>query len=362
LRAVSAANSASLKALPALPPSDHDVIRGRLFQAGAAAHRPATLECRADGSLTVHDGETQHTLPPRSLRWSSRIGTTPRRAALPDGSVFETTDNDQVDRLERAQGRHGAGLLHRLEHVRTHWLALAAVAMLVFFVGLRWTIPWLGDTAATFVPHAVEVRIGAGVMDTLDRMAFRPTALPAETRKAIQSVFDDLAAHSDAPAGSLRLAFRSGRRYVGANALALPGGQIVVTDELVKLAGSPDTLAGVLAHEIGHVEHRHGMRRLGRVAGLSAVVMLMTGDVASMTHDIGVFGAGLLDLSYSRGFEREADARGVALTRQAGKDPESLAVLLERLSAHSKDRGEEPSWLSSHPPTEERVERIRQAR
>lgn len=346
--------------MPAPRPSEPGAIRGRLFRAGAAAHRPATLKQLPDGSLLLLDDETPQLLLPCSLRWSSRIGTTPRRATLPDGSVFETSDNDQVDRLDHGLGRHSAGRLHRLEHIRAHWLALTAVTVLVFFVGLRWVIPWLGDTAATFVPHSVEAHIGASVMDSLDRMMLRPSALPAATRQAVQSVFNELAAHADAPSGSLRLAFREGGRFIGANALALPGGQIVITDELVKLAESPDILAGVLAHEIGHVEHRHGMRRLGRVASLSMVVMLMTGDVASMTHDIGVIGAGLLDLSYSRGFEREADARGVTLTRLAGKDPESLAVLLERLSARSKDIGEGPSWLSSHPRTEERVQQIRQ--
>ncbi|MNX52770.1 TPR repeat-containing protein YfgC precursor [compost metagenome] len=342
-------------------PSDPGTIHGRLFQAGAAAHRPATLAQQPDGFLRMDDGATRQTLPPRSLRWSSRIGMTARRAVLPDGSVFETTDNDRVDVLDRSQGRRGTGILHRLEQLRTHWLALIAVTVLIFFASLRWTIPWLGDRAAMLVPHATETHIGASSLKTLDRLFLHPSTLPASTRKGIQSVFDELAVHSNAPAGTLRLVFRRGGHLIGANALALPGGQIVVTDELAELAQSPDTLAGVLAHEIGHVEHRHGIRRLGRLAGLSAVAMLMTGDTSSLTHDIGGVGAALLDLAYSRGFEREADARGIALMREAGRDPESLAVLLELLGELASN-GEEPSWLSSHPGTQERVRMIRQAR
>lgn len=315
---------------------------------------------RADGALVMHDGETLQVLPARSLRWSSRVAETARRATLPDGSVFETHDNDQVDRLDRALGRRSAGLLYRLEGIRAHWLALATVAVLAFFISLRWTVPWLGDTAATLIPPTVESHIGSASMDALDRLFLRPTELPAATQEAVRSVFSELAAHANVAPGCLTLAFRRGG-FVGANALALPGGQVIVTDEMVTLAESPAMLAGVLAHEIGHVEHRHGIRRLGRAAGLSAVVMLMTGDVTSMTHDIGVVGAGLLDRSYSRGFEREADARGIALMRHAGKDPESLAVLLERLEAPAKGDDDWASWLSTHPSTAERVRVLREA-
>ena len=349
-----------MKALAAPPPSERGALRGRLFPAGAAAHRSATLTPQPDGSLLLDDGATPRTLAPGALRWSSRIGAIARRATLPDGAVFETHDNDGADALARAHGQRSAGLLHRLERIRAPLLALVLLATLAFFVGLRWTVPWLGDAASRFVPDAVETRIGAAVLETLDRLSFHDSELPAEKRQSIQAEFDALASHAQVAHGKLELLFRRGGRLVGANALALPGGRIVVTDELLALAPAPADLAGVLAHEIAHVEYRHGMRRLGRIAGLSAVVMLMTGDVASATHDMGVIGAGLLDISYSRGFEREADARGIALLRLTGKDPETLAVMLERLGGASS--GSAPGWLSSHPPTEERARLIRQAR
>lgn len=89
--------------------------------------------------------------------------------------------------------------------------------------------------------------------------------------------------------------------------------------------------------------------------------MLITGNVSDMIHEIAVVGTGLLDLSYSRNFEREADARGIALLKESGHHPETLAVLLERLTEGAK-LGEPPAWLSSHPLTKERTRAIRQAR
>lgn len=342
-----------------MPPYDSPPIHGRLFIAGASAHRPATLKPLRDGSVLLDDGASTQALAPGTLSWSSPIGTTARRATLPDGAVFETRDNDGADRLSRWGGHRSATLLHQLERLRSRWLACVVVAVMVFVISLRWTVPWLDDSAAALLPHAVEARIGNSVMDALDRVALHPSELPASTRQAILVVFDDLKAHANAPSGSLRLVFRKGGALVGANALALPGGQIVVTDEIVTLAQSPEALAGVLAHEIGHVEHRHGIRQLGRVFGLSAAVMLMTGDISSMTHDIGVMGASLLELSFSRRFELEADARGVALMRQTGRDPDTLAHFLERMDERLNDADPLPAWLSSHPSTLERTRHIR---
>lgn len=340
------------------PSSEPGVLRGRRFQPGGAAHRPAVLTLQPDGSLLLDDGLTHQTVSPDALRWSSRLGATPRRATLPDDAVFETLDNDQVDALEHARGRRASTRLHRLENIGPPLLMLAALLMLTFFIGVRWTVPWLADAAARLVPYTVESRIGAATLDTLDRVALRPSKLPQDKQRAILAVFDALAGHAEAPPDSLRLTFRQGGKLLGANALALPGGQIIVTDELAELAHTSEALAGVLAHEIAHVEHRHGMRLLTRIAGLSTIVMLMTGEVSSMTHDIGALGSALLDLEYSRGFELEADTRGSALLRLADMDPETLAALLEKLT--SQTRRQAPNWLSTHPPTGERIRLIRE--
>lgn len=337
-------------------------IPGRLFAPGSAAHRAATLEWQSDGRLWLDDTATRLPLAPRALRWSSRIGNAARRTPLPDGSVFETSDNDQVDLLEKTLGRRRSTLVHRLEYLRAPGLMIAVAITVMILLSLRWAIPWAGDAAARLLPRSAETHIGASAMESLDSLGLQPTQLPVATRQAIQAVFDDLAAQADVPGGSLRLVFRLGGKTLGANALALPGGLVIVTDELVALAETPDDLAGVLAHEIGHVQHRHGLRRLGRLAGLSAVAVLVTGDISSLNHDIGLLGAGLMDLSYSRDFEREADASAVALLRKANRDPTLLAVMLQRLSERADKPPGTHGWQSRHPSTEERIQSIREGR
>ena len=94
----------------------------------------------------------------------------------------------------------------------------------------------------------------------------------------------------------------------------------------------------MLAHEIGHVEHQHSLRQLYRAAGVSALIMLIGGDIGSGTEDILVQGSALLSLSYSRSAEAEADRHSVELMYKAGHDPKAIAHFFELLRDKLGDR------------------------
>ena len=130
---------------------------------------------------------------------------------------------------------------------------------------------------------------------------------------------------------------------------------MVLTDELVELAGGKDELVlGVLAHEIGHVEHQHSLRQLYSAAGASALIMLIGGDIGSGTEDILVQGSALLSLSYSRSAESEADRHSVELMYKAGRDPHAIGHFLELIRDKLGDK-EERDFLSTHPATPQRI-------
>ena len=97
---------------------------------------------------------------------------------------------------------------------------------------------------------------------------------------------------------------------IGANAFALPGGDVVVTDGLVELATSPEQVAAVVAHELGHVAHRHGLRNMVQASILAALVSYWTGDFSSLAT---AGATAVLSAAYSRDFEREADDYGADL-------------------------------------------------
>ena len=145
------------------------------------------------------------------------------------------------------------------------------------------------------------------------------------------------------------------------NAASLPGGTVVVTSGLLTRLTEPDEMAAVLAHEVAHISHRHGVRSLIRILGPYYALQVFTLDRQAFVRTAG--GAALLVSRqfYSRKQELEADQTAVELLRKAQLDPRSLARGLERL----RDPGnrlspsvEPPRFLLSHPPDDERFARI----
>ena len=141
------------------------------------------------------------------------------------------------------------------------------------------------------------------------------------------------------------------------NALAAPGGEILVYRGLLDRAASADELAGVLAHEIGHVEHRHGLRGVARAAGLFVLTGALSGG-----SDAVALAAVLVGLSYSRDFEREADASGARILAAAGIGTKGLEMFFARMERErSEASGSLWSYLGTHPGDGDRVAALRAA-
>jgi Zn-dependent protease with chaperone function len=139
------------------------------------------------------------------------------------------------------------------------------------------------------------------------------------------------------------------------NAIALPGGQIYVFEGLIARAETPDELAGVLAHEIGHVARRDGVKSVLETAGLSFLFGMLFGDFVG-GGAIVVSAQTVLQSSYSRDAEAGADAYGVALMNKVGGNSEALGTLLSRIDDL---HGADVAILRDHPQTADRVAAIR---
>jgi predicted Zn-dependent protease len=141
-----------------------------------------------------------------------------------------------------------------------------------------------------------------------------------------------------------------------ANAFALPGGRIGVNTGLIKKVPSVDSLAGVLAHELAHVEQRHGLRAVVRSVGLVAAWNVLVGDLGGLTGILAQGATMAVLTDYSREQESEADAAGARTLALAGFDPAGLATFFELL--RDEPGTEMPAalaWLSSHPAHDERI-------
>jgi predicted Zn-dependent protease len=152
------------------------------------------------------------------------------------------------------------------------------------------------------------------------------------------------------------------------NAFALPGGPVYISRGLLALIQSEDELAGVLAHEIGHIEARHAARRL-QAATPFAILNVPAKVIGTVAPNLGrlaelpsALAGGLAVSAYSRQQEHEADRIGAALAAQSGWQPAALAAALEALEAESalhKDARGMPAFFATHPTTPDRVSRVR---
>ena len=340
--------------------SDNAAIAGGEWHpAGSSRSVEARLVERA-GEITAIPAGGDKPLAGAGLAWveiSARVGSIPRRVTFPDGSVFETWDNDGIDRYLAARGRGGAGFVHWLEQFRLRLIVIVLVAFALGGGVYRWGVPALVEVAIWTTPPIVPKLMGEGTMQALDKTTFSPTKLPEGRRKEIADGFARIAAQSPRGAGAYNLNFRDGG-IIGPNAFALPDGTLVVTDQLVELAGGDtEMIVGVLAHEIGHVELEHSLRQFYRAAGMTGLIMLIAGDIGSAVEDVLVQGGGLLALSYSREAETNADRRSVELMAKAGYDPTAIARFFTMIEEKFGDTSD-TSILSTHPGTPQRKKDI----
>ncbi len=322
---------------------------------GRTSRRTEAVLLRDQDQFLVRFQDGQRTYPLDAIRVDQPLGSAPRRIDLPDGSFCEVRDHAGLEALLRVQAR--PGLVPSLE--RTWGMALTALAVTVLLVvgGYFWGLPWGAERAAWLVPEEWNRQLGHSALDLLDRVHARPSALPVARQNAIRQSLARLTP-PNAPAPTWTLHFRD----LGdpPNAFALPSGDIVVTDALVRAARDDGEITAVLTHELGHVALRHGMRRLLQGVGVSLTVAALTGDFS----DLASHASGLLELTYSRDMEREADAYALRMLRANQLSPDLLARALETLrdsSTNATVSTDLPTFLSTHPDLNERIAQAHRA-
>lgn len=327
----------------------------RLHDSETAVAHSSTLRFHPDGSV-VRGDPSPCTTRVDQLEISERLGRIPRRITFPDGAACEVDDHDVLERalrMSRAPGSRTGGWLHALE-TRWHWAVSALVLSvgLVYF-GIADGIPWLSARVAPTIPYEIRLELGLQALSTFDRTSAEASELPVERQEALRARFRDLVEWAHLPE-SARLEFRKIDK-IGANAFAFPGGIVVVTDALVELAGNDEEIVSVLAHELGHVEHLHGMRKLLQNTGISVVIIAVSGDVSWLATAIPTT---LLAARYSREFERQADSYARRYMQERGIPLHAFVDLLRRMEEQSKG-GTAPEFLASHPGFEERADAFR---
>jgi predicted Zn-dependent protease len=314
--------------------------------------RKLRVTLSAEAGVAYIAGDVQRQCPVTELRVSERTRNAARKVTFPDGAYLEILDNGAFNNLLAMTGHRDSFVVRMQQSWRGALLALAGTAA-ILLAGYLYGLPAASEAVAKALPERVERAIGRETLSFLDKRILAPSTLPAERRQAIVARFAALTPQmQDAPRHEI--IFRKSR--IGANAFALPSGQIVLTDQIVELVDSEDALMAILSHELGHLHERHITRRIIQASAIGAVATALFGDVSAILANIPTV---MLDMKYSRDAEREADDYAITMLKENGIDVSSLAQVFEKLG---KEVGDSAPYLSSHPPASERIERIRGAR
>ena len=329
-------------------------LAAKFYDGRSATGRDVSINLSVRGSLAFEEGGTRYRFALEELAISPRLASQPAIVDMPDGGRLEISDADGFFAAIADPDRTGMDWEHRLEKYWSRVLIAVAVTGVIAWLGVNYGVPLVARAAASVTPIELDNAIGNEGLELLDSALFDPTGLSDERQTELRKAFADVVAVVG-DEHAFRIEFRVGNR-LGPNAIALPSGIVVMTDELVALSEHDAELVSVMAHEVGHARHRHALRSLIQNSLIAGLLFVLLGDPSGATTIAAGIPTLLIERSYSREFEREAD--DVAFEYLAVRDipDHRFTDLLARLQEETEEEGI-GSLLSSHPRAGERVRR-----
>lgn len=308
--------------------------------------------------IAIDDGSTvPRVVARRDVAVDAPVPGVVRTLRLPDGEAIETHEQAAIAQLWPSPSAVARIALALESRWTTAIASLAATGALAWIV-IAFALPLAAEPVAQLVSPRVDKLMGKQVLASLDKTFMRPSQLDDARKQEVQEKFDR---YVEREPGDYRLELRRGG---SPNALALPGGIILVTDEMIEAVDSDDELYAVIAHEIGHERGRHALRLVLQDSGVAVLMTALAGDAVSVTLLAAAMPTLLVQTSYSRRFETEADDYAFASLKRHGVSPRAFADLMRRMREHHGAKGDDTlaRYLSTHPMTEERIQRAEQAR
>jgi Zn-dependent protease with chaperone function len=331
--------------------------------------RPQAAMVRVAGSelvIEAGNGSVLRTVPLREIQWPERQRHGPRVAHIESGGSLHCADGTAWDAFARTAGARETWVVRAQQNWRA--TLVAGVALIALSVAAYlWGLPIAARGIVALVPAKVDRQIGELALSSVEGQWLQPTRLSSAEQQRVRDAFERAVRSAYSPGERPAYELRFHASKIGPNAFAVPGGVIVLTDELHKLVqGRDDVLVGVLAHEIGHVRARHGMRALVQFAVLGTATSVVLGDFSALLAGAPAL---LGQMAYSRDHEREADAESVKVLRAAGLSPDAMVVFFEKAQQWRRsDEGQRTGGgidlgiaLASHPADAERIAFFRAA-
>ena len=353
------------------------IIQGTYQLAGRSESHPASAIIYQTGQIIIQhlNGERIIDTWPDDYQFSDVIPGLAVDLVLADGALFVPHDKSY-----RWPQLTSGNLL--AEWLESHWLVvLSSVLIVPLFLWsmVNYVLPGVSHAAVAFLPDSIAESMGEQTLYILDKTQLDPSELDADQQQQVTQLWQRISTQLELPE-KYQLHFR--KFDLGANAMALPDGSIIVTDDIVTLMeNDSDALLSVLLHEVGHIEHKHSLKMVAQTTATTMLFAMMFGDIDGAGELILGAGTGLLQTAFSRDMEREADEFSYKNLPAFNISPVAFAdamTLLANSHSLSEDEGtsEDSSdnerqqeikntlnhwlqYLSSHPETQERIETAR---
>jgi Zn-dependent protease with chaperone function len=287
----------------------------------------------------------------KDIEVRAKLKDTPQTVSFPDGSYCELDARDFFSLPDTKEK-----IILKIESkIRYAVISFVVLAAFVAFC-LTYGATMLANFLAPQMPKSIVENISRQTLEFLDENFMSTSNLSQKRQDFIKKRFDKLLNKNS----DFKLHFRFSE-FFGANAFALPNGDIIIFDDLIELDKDSELrgVIGVLAHESGHVVHMHGIKLLIKSSISSALIGYFLGDFSGFAT---TFTAAVIDAKYSREYENEADSYAIKAMKENNISAEHMADLFDAMieKLHIGNVTSEHSILSSHPMMDERIKKFRE--
>ena len=337
-------------------------IHGKYFEPRSSRSHHAHMSVRNSGiCIEFEDGRRTGILDVDHIQGNRDVN-------FIDGAYFRSNEilpSEFIRRFQNSMQRK-ISWLEKFSLSRMVVLLLLLVAAVVLF---RLAFESIESVAVSVFPRDWEERVGHRTYEKFKLLSFSDSELSAEIQNDMRA-----SAYRMIEAAGLsrqpKIYFHSSG-LLGPNAVAFPGGPIVVTDELVELLANPDEVLSVIAHELAHIELRHSLRGVIEVVGFSILAVLLFGADEGVIEEMAAIAAGVITLEGRRNYEKEADLAAIEYLSSIDRDPRHMLNVITKLSAYFCAAAEGDlimdcesdglDWFSTHPTNADRIAYLEEA-
>lgn len=325
-------------------------FKGEYFDGQTSRPIPVSIEVD-EAQFLIHSEICSLSFALKEIKIDPMVGSANSIIYLPFYQEIHSQDHEALRALEKQLKQKSPEYFARhFESKLRYVVATFIFTITLLSVGFFYGIPALATYIARIVPENIKLAMDKESLAILDKMYLKETLLPIERQTILKEQLNLFCAITHC--AKYQLLFRNST-LLGANAFALAGESIIVTDQLIEQAEHDAEIIAVLAHEVGHINASHTLKMALQTMGSGVLIVMITGDISTFSDLATGIPLLLIQQGYSREMEDEADAFVLEGLLKAKISPHYFATILQRIDP---DVNTSKTLFASHPETQKRIQ------